>query len=827
MGSNKIINFDSVERCFPDYKYGLKENQVLERKQLNLVNNKKEKTGKSWLQIFLANIFSIFNIVPLAVTVAGVCFKHFECLPFLIISILNLGIGLYSDIQTKRLIGNYSSNSNEKTYCVIRNGEEKQISAEDLVLDDVVLIDSGAKLDFCGCILNGEVIVDESLSNGQTHNLSKKVGDRILPESIIISGKAYVKVEQFGQCIGEKYNRNKTNHLNSLGIIKSLQIISLAIIAILIIATVLITIVDFVPPLSSSDSSFKYRGDIGKTLTILAYIVPCGLYLFTSVAYLYANLCLRKNGIFLNKQNSIESFADIDILCVDKTGTITNDKIIVKEVVSLNQNIKDDQVKQIVSNLLIATKDDDEIAKSLKEYFNFGLTANVSKVVPFSNNHKYCAASFKAGNTYVLGFIDSINFIDKPTLLKRINEYESKGQKVLILGKTIEEINNDKIEGGVDAIALIILSNCINEGVVEAFKYFKQKNVSIKIISGDDVHKVVETAKQIGFENVEKFISLEGMSISDVALNANKYSLFGNASPEQKEAIVKSLKEQGKTIAMIGDSVNDTLAMKASDYSVSLGNSNESVKQNSDAVLENSDFNKLMSLATQGRRLSNNLRKISTLYLAKTLVYSLICIVLSSIYLVNNSLDPILRFPFKVNNFILYELCCVGFSSLLLIFEKDEERRNGTFLKGVLKASIPAGIACAFAVISVFILSMLEAYEFTYFDLTNETKVIGVATLVLAIFGLLVLGRTCYKFNKTRFELMCLTIAACLILVAFTAISEFTGFNFWLNINVTFAELTPLNYFEAIVVSAIFGILYLAIVYFLEDVRKETQNEDI
>ena len=824
MKSNKIINFDSVERYSPDYKYGLSDPQVESRRQNKLSNKTKSLQRKSNREIIFDNLFSLFNVVLYVVAGLIIFFENYFYLFFLILLICNSGLVLYEDLKVKQT-ARKESNSNQTKITVVRNGKEVETNPDDVVLDDIIVFSQGQQICVDGIILNGNLTLDESPINGESHASFKQIGDEIYSGSFVLSGKAYVKADKVGELRYEEITKEKSQNLKKTPtvVISTLRKLFRA----LTIALAIITGLTLLTYGLRSGTSFSesYKTAFSSLTEILILVIPSGLFLLTSISFAISVVNLSSKNVQTNDFCTLEMASKISILCLDKTGTITEGKLKFKSLEIFDESIKEEQVKQIISNLLIATGDNDITAQALKEYFNYGLTMNVSKSLPFNSDNKYSAASFKAGNTYVLGEAEYLNLENKQSVLRKASEYTEKGFVVLVLGKTSKEIKDERFNELVTAIGFVILMDGIKKGVQDTLKWCKENEIAVKIISGDNEKKTSEIAKQIGLGNADRFISLEGMDIEEVKAIADKYTIFGKASPEQKEAIIASLQEQGKTVGMIGDGINDVLALKKADCSIAMASGSKDSKNVSQIVLLDSNLERIPELAKEGKCLVNNINKISSLYLTKSIFVILVALIFNLISLFSNNNTFV--YPFKITNFYVLEFVTIGVASILIMLQRNLEDPKDSLIKGILKKAIPAAFVCTLATLIPFILSLLEKQNLFYLDLGSFEKIKGVAVISFTLFGLIFLGKICYPFSKQRLIVLIVAIIGNLGLLLYAMLMTISGNESASFINIAFDQLTPLNYFTALVIVSILGILYVGITQVISVIRKEKDNENI
>ena len=756
---NMKIEQHEIERVEPFYQQGLTESQVKERVEQKLVNTTKSAYGKSYKEIVVSNLFSFFNVLLYIIAGFMIFAGHFSGLFFLAILIPNILIGLIQDLRARRMVAKLKLLSASKI-TVVRNGKEQLIDSNAIVLDDIIKLKNSDPVPADGKVVYGNLAVNESMLTGESATVYKKEGDQVLSGSYVTSGSAYIYVEKVGkdsyiekiQSQANKFARSPSRILNSLKNMFKVIGVTVVVLAIALIVTY------------SVQGKFN---DFETTKTTIASIagsmvsmIPSGLYLLTSVALAVGVISLAKKRTSVQEMYSIEMLARTDVLCVDKTGTITDGTMQVKLVVPFNSTVTVEQIKQVVSNLLIATEDDNITAKALKEYFNYKHTCTASKVLPFSSENKYSAATLSGRGTFVLGALEFLNIKNKKGITYKTLEYTSKGYRVLVLGYSSLPITSHSFDQELEPVCMIILKDNIRPDAKETFTWFKEKGVQVKVISGDDALTVSEIAREAGIENAEEYISLNGMSLEEVRQIAPYYTVFGRVSPEQKETLVQALKDEGHTVAMTGDGVNDILALKRADCSIAMNSGSSAAKNVSHIVLLDSDFSKLPSVVGEGRRVINNLQRTSSLFLIKTIFAAILTI----FFLVLSWTDKTYSYPFVTNNMYPWEIVTIGIAAFFLALQPNREKINGNFLKNIFSKALPAGICATSMVIIFFVLYLLGKEKLLYTGLNFSMievngvmvdvalrQTIAMCVISFSLFSFVSLFRIILPPNKYRF----------------------------------------------------------------------------
>ena len=824
MSSRKIKNFDTVERFDVDFKYGLSKDQVDTRISQGLVNKSKVAVGKSYWEIIATNVFSLFNILLFVVAALMIYGGYYDSLFFLAVLIPNILIGLYEDIHARRLLAKLRLVTQSKI-TVIRDGKRIEIPINEVVLDDICEFSRDAQICVDGPVLNGSLAVNESFLTGESKNIYKAIGDEVFSGSYVTSGTAIVRAKKVGtmcfvdqiQSKANKFRRSPSVILSSLR--KMFRYIA---VIVLVMTSAMTLVTFFIGNLNSEADFIKFIGPLSGSLVSM---IPSGLYLLTSVALATAVINLANKNARIQDFYSVEMLARTNVLCVDKTGTITDGNMRVRHILSLVETIKQEQIKQIISNLLIATKDDNITAKALKEYFNYDLTMGVVTSLPFNSENKYSAATFKTGKTYVLGACEYINIENKQVIQRKTQEYTSKGYRVLILAESKENITGTSINAICQPLAMVVLEDNIRPDAVNTFKWFADNDVSIKVISGDNALTVSEVAKQAGITNAERYVSLENMGVQDVKNIADKYTVFGRVNPEQKEALIMSLKEKGNTVGMTGDGVNDILALKRADCSIAMASGSDAAKNVSHIVLLDSNFDHLPQVVAEGRRVVNNLQRTCSLFLVKTIFATLTTLVFILVMLFTRNANT--EYPFRTNHLYMWETLALGIPAFFLALQPNAEILEGSFLRNIFEKAIPAGLLITITSLIPFLLLILQNNGIFESGISNVDQAVGTAVISFTILSLLVLFTVCRPLDKYRLFVFA---GSSLFVIAFFLYGLLTTINGYYGISllkIRFDELNYLNYFLAVILAVLLGSIYYTATYIFKKIKKEKENENI
>ena len=809
-------NEEQIVRVVSETDKGLSQDEVKKRKELGLVNKTKIVVGKTYLEIILSDVFSFFNILLFAIGGLMIAAQYWTGLTFLVVLLPNIGISLFEDIKARHLMSKLRVLTQPQAI-VLRDSKEETIKVDEIVLDDIILLSGDSQISVDGKLLSGSVIVNESALTGESRPIIKNVGDQLLSGSYVISGNGVMHAEVIGeesyvetiQSQAKKFKRSPSKILRTLT--HMFKVIG-TIVVTMAIATFFVYY--FKGGFKDYDAfKVSMKGISGSMIAM----IPSGLYLLTSVALAVAVLKLSKKGARVQDFYSVEMLARINVLCVDKTGTITNGEMDVKNVIPVGGiKYSQEDISQIVSNLLKATKDNNLTAKSLQKYFNYELTKGVVTALPFNSDNKYSAATFQGNETYILGALQFMNILDKQPLAKRAEEYTSRGLRVLVLGKGTKPITGETVEGIIEPIALIVLQDHIRDEAIKTFAWFKENGVAIKVISGDDPQTVSHIALEAGIEGADKFISLADLSDEEVIDAVDKYQVFGRVKPEQKELIIKTLKSNGKTVAMTGDGVNDILALKRADCSIAMNSGSEAAKNVSHIVLVESDFNALPDIVGEGRRMVNNLQRTSSLFLVKTIF----AMVTTLVFLITNATIGV-KYPFEATHFQLWSGINIGIAAFFLALEANQEPIVGNFIVNVFRKAIPASLVMLLPVTAIYLLYIFQEGHIFYSGTYSLKTATTMSVITFTILGLVILLKICLPLNKYRG----LVFAGAAILEAGLLVAAgFVSFKVGIKesiIAINFPSLTLVNWFVIGIIVVITSAIYLIATYIVEALRGE------
>lgn len=763
---------ENVRRVLTKYDKGLTNYQVNLRKSQGLSNNTQIKVNRTYLDIFLKNFVTFFNILLIAIGVILIAAGKWDSCVFLVILIANISIGLFQDIRAKRMVDKLSLTTKSKVK-VVREGRIKFIDSEDIVLDDVLIIGNDEIIPCDGRVLTGTASLNESLLTGESLPVKKIVGDVVYSGTYVTNGDIRIRVEKVGSenYIQQLQAKSKVVKRQKSLIYKQLNYL-FKIISIIVIVVGIFMLVEYGYIKDAFSSWNSFVENVAIMAGSLVSMIPSGMYLLASTSLTVGALALMKRKVLVRDLYSVETLARVDTLCIDKTGTITDGTMSVYEIEFLKKNkFNKDKFDIVMGSFLNATKDTNFTSQALVDYFGNKGVYKPKQVIPFDSSLKYSAATLEEVGTIVLGAYGFFNIIEDNEVKNKIDAYNKQGFRTLLVGFSEKAIINDKIPTKIIPIAVIVIQDHIRDNAKDTIKWFVENDVNIKVISGDNPVTVSKIAGVVGIPNADKYISLENKTFDEIRELVDEYNVFGRVTPEQKEFIVKALREKKHTTAMFGDGVNDILAMKASDVSISVTAGSRAARDIANLVLLNNEFGSLPDIVGQGRRVINNLQRTCSLFLTKT-IFSIslnIFFLLFGLFSRNSMAGPIL-WPFSTNHFYVWELITIGTSSFFLALEPNNERLKGHFLMNIFRKALPSGIIMGCGIVFMFL------YSFFTKDLNgnNFNDLIEVSVYYISIASMFVLIQTCYKFNKYR--LLVLVYAAVMIALMFL-MSIYSDFN--------------------------------------------------
>lgn len=684
-----------------NYQVGLTSNEVKERQEKNLVNYDTSLPTKSIKRILFDNFFTIFNFLNLFLAILVFLVGSYKNMIFLSIVIINTAISTFQEIHSKKVVDKLSVLASSKSK-VIRDGQKQEISINEIVLDDILEFNTGDQIATDSIILNGEVGVNESFLTGEPDSIQKNTGDTLLSGSFIVSGKCIAKVIHIGE---ENYTAKISNDAKYVKKVNSEIMNSLnKIIKILTFAIIPIGIALFFVQLHLQNLSIQDA--VIKTVAAIIGMIPEGLILLTSTVLAVSVIRLSKSKVLVQELYCIETLARVDTLCLDKTGTLTEGIMEVKDFIPINDSI--DNMNNILANIANFSEDENPTINAIKGYFKeISYEFVPIEKISFSSKTKWSGISFKDVGTYIIGAPEFV-LKDKFTNYKYIINKYAEDYRVIALSYSKKNIKEKEIPDDLELIGIILISDKIRKEAFQTLEYFYRQNVDIKIISGDNPITVSTIAKHTGVKDYEKYIDMstidENKDLIDIV---NNYTVFGRVSPTQKKSLIVALQNSGKTVAMTGDGVNDVLALKAADCSIAMQNGSDATKSVSQIILLDSNFASMPKVVNEGRRTINNITRSASLFLVKT-IYSTI-LALMFLFMGN-------AYPFVPIQLTLISAITIGIPSFILALEPNRERVRGNFLRNVISKSIPTGITVAINILLISILNKLNIISNEYYS---------------------------------------------------------------------------------------------------------------
>ena len=730
-----------------DPELGLTSEQAAQRKPAGTP----KPTGKSEQEILLSHCFTFFNLIFVILAVMLVLGRSTVLnMGFLMVAAINTVIGIVQEIRAKRAVDKLTLVA-ERPVTVIRDGKKQEIPPEQIVRDDIAEFAQGDTIQADGILRSGELWVDESLITGEADAVAKTEGDPLRSGSVVLAGRGRLQLtavgaDSFAARLSQEAKKNprarKSEMMRSLD--KLIFVIGILLVP---VGAILFHQEYVVLQLSLRDS-------VEGTVAALVGMIPEGLYLLTSIAMAASALKLSKDQVLVQDMNCIESLARVDVLCVDKTGTITEPDMEVEHLIPLS-GTKPAYLEAILNAMYGQTEPDNATARAIHELFNGDSDWVAKKRIPFSPENKWSAAVFETAGAFLVGAPEFILKHRVEHYREQIQDWTSKGSRVLLVAAYKGDPKPGKIDPeAVSPLALVILSSRLRENAKETFAFFARQGVSVRVISGDDAQTASQVALRAGIPGAEHYIDTTSLDLdSDFAQAVRENVVFGRVTPDQKRRLIAALQEQGHTVAMTGDGVNDLLAMKQSDCSIAMASGAQAASQLASLVLLESDFAAMPGIVDEGRRVINNIQRAATLFLVKNIF---------SLFLSIISLFTDWPYPLQPMHLTIIGALTIGIPSFFLAMEPNYTRIRGHFLRGVLRRAFPGGLT------NVFVVLLCQAFM-DIFDLPAE-PIATVCAGILAVVGMMVLFQVCKPFNRFRKIIWC-AMLACLVVV-FTLLGQ-------------------------------------------------------
>ncbi|MDY4893570.1 MAG: cation-translocating P-type ATPase [Agathobacter sp.] len=715
-----------IERIDADPEQGLTKEQIRERFEQHADNFKVESSTLSVSEIVKSNVFTYFNLVFFIIAVLLTIVGAWSDMMFLPIIVANTCIGIIQEIHSKKVLDKLSIlNAPQST--VIRDGKEEEVPAEKLVLDDIVEFSAGSQIPADATLLSGELQVNESLITGESDEIEKREGDSLLSGSFVVSGKGRARLEKVGK---DSYiskltlQATKSKKGEQSEMIRALNYLIMVMGIIIIPIGIALFVQSFIYNENSLHDSIT-----GMVAAIIG-MIPEGLYLLSSVAMAVSAVRLAQKKVLIHDMKCIETLARVNVLCVDKTGTITEPGMHVYDAAVLD-GLDEKEIFTVLSDFVGAQEKDNATMEALKENFTEGSGMRAKEVFSFSSETKYSGALMENGKSYVIGAPEFVLRNQFAEYQEQISTYSSKGYRVLVFAEYEGTLDRKPLTEAVVPLCFVMLANPIREGARETFTYFAENGVDIKVISGDNPLTVSVIATEAGIAGAEKYVDASTLKEKeDYDRAVREYTVFGRVTPNQKRMLVQALKEQKKTVAMTGDGVNDVLALKDADCSVAMASGSDAASNVAQLVLLDSDFSHMPSVVAEGRRVVNNIERTASLYIVKN-IFSMLLAIFSVILMLDYPLEP--------SQVSLISLFTIGIPSFILALEPNRNLIKGHFLTNVLVRALPAGLT-DFIVVSGLVIFCRE------FEVDMECLSTS-CTILMAIVGFMILYRIAKPMN--------------------------------------------------------------------------------
>jgi len=724
-------------------RIGLTDQEVTERIQRGQVNKLPQAPSRTIWEIMRANLFTSFNLLNAILAAVVFIAGSPKNALFVGVIIFNTFIGMFQELRAKATLEKLSV-LNVSHVNVIRDGQEQSIVTEQLVMDDVMILNPGDKIAADAKVLAGSKIeVDESLLTGEADPINKQDGAEILSGSFVVAGSGYAKVTKVGSATyaaklaseAKKFKRINSELQGAVNkLFKVIMWLVVPIGAMLICTQLMFT-------------HATWQDAAIAAVSGIVSMVPEGLVLLTSATFVVAIAKLAKHRTLVQELPATEVLARVNMLCLDKTGTITEGKLDLVDVKLLGQETKQ-QVDTMLAAVVHAMPSMNPTQQAIRDRYQTAPDLEVKNTIPFSSDKKWSGAIFANKGAWVVGAPEMILKDEYKQIQDDVEQEAKQGRRVLLFA----EVNDKALHQGEirepRIVALLLIADRIREEAPDALRYFAEEGVSIKIISGDNPITVSAVAARAGVQGAENYVDARTLpdNVEDMTKVVDQYTVFGRVTPHQKKLLVQALQSQGHTVAMTGDGVNDVLALKEADCGIAMANGSDAAKAVSQLVLLTSDFGVLPKVVAEGRKIINNLEKVSVLFLSKT-VYSILLSLIFSILLMPYPIMPI--------HVTLIGGLMIGIPAFFLALSPNQERVSTGFLKRVLCISIPNAVILAGFTIIMFLYAYKSGHGI------REARTLAV--LVLGGTSLVVLARLARPFNAMKIWLV---IAMSLLFIA-------------------------------------------------------------
>ena len=735
-------------RYEPDYKEGLTSRQVQEHRMHGWTNRSVDPPSKTTKEIIHENIFTYFNLIFAVLALVLCLVGAFRDLTFLPVIIANTLIGIIQEVRAKQILDKLTM-LHAPHAAVIRDGKRTMIDAEELVLDDIAVFQAGNQVCADAIVCEGEVQVNESLLTGEADEITKRKGDLLMSGSFIVSGQCHARLDQVGE---DSYISKLTIQAKEAQVgeqsemIRSLdKLVKWVGIAIIPMGLILFAQAYFL-------QHDGFRESITSMVAAVIGMIPEGLYLLASVALAVSSIRLAQKKVLLHDMKCIETLARVDVLCVDKTGTITENEMEVQDVIETDAYDAEtmEPLSVLIGDFAAAMDEDNITMRAVKMHFKTGSGKKPLSKCGFSSTVKYSSVTFEDGE-YVLGAPEMVLKERYETYEAQFKELTENGARVLAFGIYDGECGGKPLEQGIVPLGFLRIVNPIRESAKETFSYFAEQGVDVKVISGDNPLTVSRVAAQAGICNADRYTDASTLRDEDAVKKALlENTVFGRVTPEQKRQFVRLLKEAGHTVAMTGDGVNDVLALKDADCSIAMASGSDAAAQASQLVLLESDFSCMPQVVLEGRRVVNNIQRSASLFLVKN-IFSFLLSVISLVFLFTYPLEP--------SQISLISMFTIGIPAFFLALESNRNIIRGHFLTNVFLKALPAALTDAVAVGALVIFGRTFGVK--------ATDISTAATMLLAIVGFMILYTISAPLNKMRGMIFASCVAGLLFCAVF------------------------------------------------------------
>ena len=735
-------------RYEPDYKEGLTSRQVQEHRMHGWTNRSVDPPSKTTKEIIHENIFTYFNLIFAVLALVLCLVGAFRDLTFLPVIIANTLIGIIQEVRAKQILDKLTM-LHAPHAAVIRDGKRTMIDAEELVLDDIAVFQAGNQVCADAIVCEGEVQVNESLLTGEADEITKRKGDLLMSGSFIVSGQCHARLDQVGE---DSYISKLTIQAKEAQVgeqsemIRSLdKLVKWVGIAIIPMGVILFAQAYFL-------QHDGFRESITSMVAAVIGMIPEGLYLLASVALAVSSIRLAQKKVLLHDMKCIETLARVDVLCVDKTGTITENEMEVQDVIETDAYDAEtmEPLSVLIGDFAAAMDEDNITMRAVKMHFKTESGKKPLSKCGFSSTVKYSSVTFEDGE-YVLGAPEMVLKERYETYEAQFKELTENGARVLAFGIYDGECGGKPLEQGIVPLGFLRIVNPIRESAKETFSYFAEQGVDVKVISGDNPLTVSRVAAQAGICNADRYTDASTLRDEEAVKKALlENTVFGRVTPEQKRQFVRLLKEAGHTVAMTGDGVNDVLALKDADCSIAMASGSDAAAQASQLVLLESDFSCMPQVVLEGRRVVNNIQRSASLFLVKN-IFSFLLSVISLVFLFTYPLEP--------SQISLISMFTIGIPAFFLALESNRNIIRGHFLTNVFLKALPAALTDAVAVGALVIFGRTFGVK--------ATDISTAATMLLAIVGFMILYTISAPLNKMRGMIFASCVAGLLFCAVF------------------------------------------------------------